>query len=68
MVHIKRPGSDVWESGADIGGRVPLADVVGSLVRYETGSCPLVLKVTGLTPPDAAGTRNLLMEVNSPEV
>lgn len=64
-VEIKRPGSDVWESGEQLGGRVAMADVVGSLVRYPTGGVPIVLKVVGLSDPDATGTRHLQMEVNS---
>jgi hypothetical protein len=67
MVEIKRPGSDRWETGAELGGNVPLADVVGSLVRYPTGDAYLVTKVTGLSAPDASGKRNLLMEVYSGE-
>lgn len=66
-VEIKRPGSDAWESGADLGGRVPLADAVGSLVRYPFGGQTLVCRVTGLTGPDAAGTRHLLMEIYAPD-
>ena len=61
MVEIKRPGRDEWESSADLGGSVPLADVVGSLVRYPSG---IVTRVTGLTEPDAGGNRQLLMEIN----
>ena len=61
-VEIRRPGREDWETAADLGGRVPLADVVGSLVRYPSG---VVLRVTGLTDPDAGGVRHLLMEVNS---
>lgn len=63
MVWIKRPGRDNWETGTDLGGKVPMADVVGSLVRYQSG---IVLKVTGLTEPDDKGERKLLMEINSP--
>ena len=62
-VEIKRPGSDVWESGAELGGKVALTDVVGSLVRYPTGSACLVTKVVGLTEPDDHGTRRLIMEM-----
>jgi len=62
---IKRPGGERWESAADLGGSVPLADVVGSLVRYPTGGAPLVCRVTGLTEPDAAGGRRLIMEVHT---
>lgn len=60
-MEIKRPGRDEWESNADLGGAVPLADVVGTLVRYPSG---LVLKVTGLTEPDAAGKRQMQMEIH----
>ena len=60
-VKIKRPGRNDWETGADLMGSVPLADVVGSLVRYPSG---IVLKVTGLTDPDAEGNRHLHMELN----
>lgn len=67
QVEIKRPGSDVWESGEQLSGRVPLADVVGSLVRYPTGDAYLVTRVTGLTEPDASGTRHLLMEMYTPD-
>lgn len=63
MVEVKRPGRRDWETAADLGGAVPLADVVGSLVRYPSG---LVLRVTGLTDPDAAGVRRLVVEVNGP--
>jgi hypothetical protein len=62
VVEIKRPGRDEWEDGAALGA-VPLPDVVGSLIRYPSG---IVLKVTGLTDPDASGQRQLQMEVNSP--
>lgn len=64
---IKRPGSEAWESAADLGGKVPLADVVGSLVRYPTGDAPIVLKVTGLSEPDAAGKRAMQMEAYTGE-
>lgn len=66
-VEIKRPGSDVWESGEDLGGRVALADVVGSLVRYPTGGDPIVCRVAGLSEPDADGRRHLRLELNTPE-
>ena len=61
---LKRPGSDRWESEADFpGGVVPAADLAGCLVRYHTGSCPLVLRVLGLGEPDAAGVRHLRLEL-----
>lgn len=60
-VEIKRPGRSEWESSADLGGIVPLADVVGALVRYPSG---IVTRVTGLTSPDEKGQRKLLMELN----
>lgn len=60
-MEIKRPGRDDWETSVDLGGAVPMADVVGTLVRYPSG---LVLKVTGLSEPDANGTRQMQMEVN----
>lgn len=63
VVEIKRAGSDVWESGEQVGGKVPLKDVVGALVRYPTGDAFLVTKVTGLSEPDASGKRSLQMEV-----
>lgn len=66
-VEIKRPGSEQWESGAQLGGKVPLSDVVGALVRYPTGDAYLVTKVTGLTEPDATGARSLVMEVYTGE-
>lgn len=66
-VEVKRPGSDVWESDADLGGAVPLADCVGALVRYRTGGLPLVMKVVGLSEPDAAGVRTLQMELHTGE-
>lgn len=62
---ILRPGRTEWEDGAALGA-VPLADVVGSLVRYPTGGVPLVMRVTGLTDPDGDGNRQLLMEIHSP--
>jgi hypothetical protein len=63
---IRRPGSDRWESAADLGGAVPAADVVGALVRYRTGSAPVVCRVTGLSDPDPeTGARYLLMEFNT---
>lgn len=67
MVEIKRPGSDVWESGEQLGGSVPLKDAVGALVRYPTGGGYLVTKVTGLSGPDADGKRSLQMEVYTGE-
>lgn len=67
QVEIKRPGSDKWETSADMGGSVPLKDCVGALVKYPTGGDPIVMKVTGLSEPDANGTRKLLMEVNTGE-
>lgn len=66
-VEIKRPGSREWESGAQLGGAVPLADCVGALVRYPTGDSYIVTKVTGLTQPDASGKRSLQMEVYTGE-
>lgn len=62
-IEIKRPGSDVWETSADAGGRVPLGDVVGALVRYPFGGSFLVAKVVGLSEPDARGVRHMQMEV-----
>jgi hypothetical protein len=64
-VEIKRPGSEVWESGEQLGGRVPLADVVGSLVRYPTGDAYLVTKVVGLDD-DGNGGKRLRMEMYVP--
>jgi hypothetical protein len=66
-VEIKRPGSDKWESGAELGGTVKLADTVGALVRYPTGDAFLVTKVVGLSEPDASGTRHLQMEMYTGE-
>ena len=66
MTEILRPGHDDWES-ADTLATVPVADVVGSLIRIQTGSAPLVFRVTGLSEPDAVGTRHLQMELNSTE-
>lgn len=63
QVEIKRPGSQEWETGSELGGAVKLADVVGSLVRYPAGGAFIVTKVTGLTEPDANGNRSMLMEV-----
>jgi hypothetical protein len=62
MAEILRPGRTEWEDGVALGS-VPLADVVGSLIRYPSG---IVTRVTGLTEPDERGTRQLLMEVNEP--
>ena len=65
MTEILRPGHNVWES-ADSLAVIPMADVVGSLIRYQTGSAPLVFRVTKFFPPDATGTGQLQMELNSP--
>ena len=62
-VEIKRPGSDAWESSADLGGSVSLGDVVGSLVRYPSG---IVFRIAGITEPDANGNRQLLPELYDP--
>lgn len=65
---FKRPGRDAWESPADLpGGRVPMAEVVGTLVRFKTGDAYLVFVATGVSDPDEGGTRHLLMEVFSPD-
>lgn len=67
LPEFRRPGRDAWESPADLpGGRVPMAEVVGTLVRFKTGDAYLVFVAVGVTDPDASGARNLLMEVYSP--
>lgn len=67
-MEVKRPGSGAWESEADLpGGAVPVADAVGTLVRYHTGNAPLVMKVVSLSDPDANGVRQLQMELYTGE-
>lgn len=62
MTQIKRPGRTEWEDGTalDI---VPMEDVVGSLIRYDSG---ITLRVNGLSDADGSGVRYLNFEVYDP--
>jgi len=66
-VEILRPGRAEWETGEQLGGVVPLADVVGSLVRYPAGGAHVVCRVVGLDDAPGGG-KTLRMEVEGGEV
>lgn len=66
-MEILRPGRTEWETCRDIGGVVPLADVVGSRVRYPAGDAFLVCRVVGLDDAPGGG-KTLRMEVEGGEV